>query len=137
MRTPILALLACLLALAGLPGCSPGSGGLEESTYEHADRAEELIREGIVDEERAARVAGLQALVGEEMRKFYRNFAWAQEDIQFLNADYDVSRDTFERIADSLDQDRARTTDTLIRVAMRMRSETTPEEWKQLKEGVR
>jgi len=137
VKNPLLASLVCLVALTGLTGCSPGSGNLEQSAYEQGDRVQELIKEIIQDEERAARVVGLQALIGVEMKKFYRNFAWAQEDIQFINPDYDITRDAFERIADGLDRDRARTRDTLIRVAMRMRSEMTPEEWKQVKEGVR
>jgi hypothetical protein len=129
--------LVVVTLLAGLSsGCSKRID-LEDSAYEHSDRMQAAIREVIEDEARADRLAGLQAAVGEEMRRYYRNYSWAQDDVRRANADYDITADAFERIEDSFTRDRQMTKDTVVRVAMRLRAEMSAEEWARLAKEMR
>ncbi len=136
MKPPTLVLLASLVLLSGLQGCT-NQGNLEDSTYERSDQLQMAIRRTIPDDDRAEQLTGLQAVVGEEMRRFYRACSWFEDDAVRANADYDITPDAFERIADGLARDRRRTMDTIVRIAMRLRSEMTPEEWARLTEEMR
>jgi hypothetical protein len=128
--------LAVLVLLVAPSGCSKQEN-LEDSAIDYSDRMQTAIREVIPDQDRADRLAGLQAVATEEMKTYFRYFAFAQDDARRANADYDIAPEAFERITDSMSSDRRRAMETVIRVAMRLRSEMTPEEWARLDEEMR
>lgn len=126
-----------VIVLAIVLGCASGSKPVDPAAVQakvEASEAEfrDLANDTIEDRDRAATFIRLlderDALIADHAGAV-RRYA---ETMKALNADYDASRDDFERVARQYNSDRRLSQSRFVDLMSRMKAATTDKEWKKL-----
>ena len=137
MKTGLIAIVAALFAtlILLLPGCSsrneaPDPVAVEEEIAGHRDQELELVRTTITDPERAERFVGLLSQRDQLVAEFTKEVQQYRAKMAKLNANYDAERESFESLIAGFNSRRMVAQNEFIDLAVAMKRETTPEEWK-------
>jgi hypothetical protein len=137
MKTVLIAIVAALFAtlILLLPACSsrneaPDPVAVEEEIAGHRDQELELVRTTITDPERAERFVGLLGQRDQLVAGFTKEVQQYRAEMAKLNANYDAERESFDSLIAGFNSRRAVAQEEFIDLAVAMKRETTPEEWK-------
>jgi hypothetical protein len=137
MKTVLIAIAATLSAMSVLllPACSsrneaPDPVAVQEELAGNRNQELELVRATITDQERAERFVGLLNQRDKLVADYTKGVQQYRAEMAKLNANYDADRESFDSLIAGFNGRRAVAQEEFIDLAVAMKRETTPEEWK-------
>jgi hypothetical protein len=131
-----IAICLIILLTAGVQGCSKFKKGEDkgpyQSTFEWIDQTRDRINKSISDPKKATTMLTLVDDIEKLMYEFNDDVQRYYKNVRAVNADYDATREDFERVAEEFNAKRIRTRSEVMKIRFQMTELATPEEWKDL-----
>jgi hypothetical protein len=120
----ITAALCCLMAAA----CAKNKS-LEKDQLDWSGDVQKNAHRAVEDPVRAAAVGRTSEELSAEIALFYGEIGLIRKKFARLNADYGAKRSEFETVMNEFQAGRRARGEKLVKLAMEMRAQMTPEEW--------
>lgn len=124
-----------LTLLAGLTGCS-SQPQLEDHARQAVGTVRSAVHKTVPEGERGEMADYIILVMEQEVDVYYHRYHELSAELIRLNADYDSTREDFQRVFDDLNLARAESCERLIELMTDLRMTMTPEEWQSVYNGM-